>query len=354
VKRFAGPGAGYPRLVRIVITGASGNVGTALLRRLGASGEHDIVGIARREPPRVAPYDTARWVRLDIGTPDAAEALAQAFAGADAVVHLAWLIQPARDREVMIRANQDGTAAVTDAAIAAGVAHFVHQSSVGAYSPGHGCTVDETWPTGGIPTSTYSVDKAAAEQIVTKAEKHLTLTRVRPGLVFQDEAASEVARYFLGPLVPRVVVRRGVLRFAPFPDALAFQLVQADDLAAALELILRKRAGGAFNVAAPPVIDRAAFREVFGGVGPPLPPRVLRGLASAAWHARLQQTEPGWLDLAAQVPCMDTGRLETLGWSAENDARDVLGSFVDAIARKAGRPGPLLYPASGDSGTRAS
>lgn len=328
--------------MRIVVTGASGNVGTALLLKLGASGEHQLVGISRRQPPGAPPYSWADWVTADVGAPDAARTLSQAFAGADAVVHLAWVLQPTRDREEMRRTNQSGTEAVASAAVQAGVAHLVHQSSIGAYAPGHGRTVDEGWPTTGIPTSSYSLDKAAAEAIVARVESELILTRVRPGLIFQDAAASEVTRYFLGPLVPSALLRRGVVRFAPFPDALAFQLVHADDVASAIELILNRRAGGAFNVAASPIIDRAVFRRVFGGVGPPVPPMVLRALAAATWHARLQPTEPGWLDLAAQAPVMRTDRLEALGWRPTRDAADVLGRFVDAMGRGAGRPGPLL------------
>jgi UDP-glucose 4-epimerase len=334
--------------VRIVITGASGNVGTALLLRLGRSGEHELVGLSRREPPRVAPYSWADWVSTDIGHADATDTLTEVFAGADVVIHLAWLIQPARDRELMRRANQDGTAAVAKAAIVAGVAHLVHQSSVGAYSPGAGKTVDESWPTEGISTSSYSVDKAAAEAIVSQAEDELVVTRVRPGLIFQEAAASEVIRYFLGPLVPSAVLRRSLLRFAPFPDALAFQLVHADDVATAIELIVRERAAGAFNVAAYPVIDREVFQRVFGGVGPSVPPSLLRALASATWRARLQPTEPGWLDLAAQVPFLKTDRLAGLGWAPAHDAEDVLGRFVDALNRGAGRPGPLLARRSGE------
>lgn len=328
--------------MRIVVTGASGNAGTALLLELGASGEHELVGVSRRRPPDAPPYSWADWVCTDIGGPGAAEALREAFAGADAVVHLAWLLQPQRDREVMRRVNQDGTAAVVDAAVRAGVAHLVHQSSVGTYAPGHGKVVDETWPATGVQTSMYSRDKAAAERIVSRAEDKLVVTRVRPGIIVQDAAASEVARYFLGPLIPNLLVRRSLLRFAPFPDALAFQAVHADDVASAIHLILREQAGGAFNVAAEPVIDRDVYREVFGGVGPPVAPRILRAAASATWHAHLQQTEPGWIDLAAQVPTMDVGRLRALGWSARKDAGEALGSFVDAIARSAGRPGPLL------------
>jgi nucleoside-diphosphate-sugar epimerase len=330
--------------VRIVITGASGNVGTALLRRLAGSGGHSLIGLSRRRPPDAPPYDAADWVTADLGDPAVRPTLRTAFAGADAVVHLAWALQPQRRPDVLRRVNRGGTAAVVDAARAAEVPHLVYVSSIGAYAPGHGCTVDESWPVTGVPTSVYSRDKAAAEQIVDRAEGALTVARVRPALVFQDDAAGEIARYFLGRLVPRPVVRRRVLRFAPFPDALAFQLVHADDLAAALELVLQNRSGGAFNVAAPPVIDRAAFREIFGGVGPPVPPAALRALAAVSWHARLQPTEPGWLDLAAAVPCLDTGRLEALGWRPEHDAREVLGRFVDAMGRGAGHPGPLLRP----------
>jgi UDP-glucose 4-epimerase len=95
------------------------------------------------------------------------------------------------------------------------------------------------------------------------------------------------------------------------------------------------------------VIDRAAFREVFGGVGPSVPPIVLRALAAATYYARLQPTEPGWLDLAAQVPQLGTARLEALGWSASRSATDVLGGFIDAIGRRAGHAGPLLWPGRG-------
>ncbi|MDQ2797874.1 MAG: hypothetical protein M3Y06_12080, partial [Actinomycetota bacterium] len=202
---------------------------------------------------------------------------------------------------------------------------------------------DETWPVTGVPTSSYGIDKSAAEVIVSRAEAHTTVARMRPGLIFQDAAASEVARYFLGPLVPTGLLGRRVLRVAPFSDALSFQVVHADDVATAIELVLTTKASGAFNVAAEPVIDRAVFERIFGGVGPALPVSVLRAAAAATWHARLQPTEPGWIDLAAGIPLMDTARIRELGWVPTHDAGDVLGRFVDAVKRGAGRPGPLLY-----------
>ena len=52
--------------MRIVITGASGNVGSALLRRLTEKDEHDLVGVVRRRPEAVAPFDEVEWVLLDL------------------------------------------------------------------------------------------------------------------------------------------------------------------------------------------------------------------------------------------------------------------------------------------------
>jgi UDP-glucose 4-epimerase len=326
--------------MRIVVTGASGNVGTALLLRLGR--QHEVVGISRRRPPAAAPYEWADWHCIDLADGGATARLTEVFTGADAVVHLAFALQPFGDRAAMKRVNQGGTEAVTRAVIDARVPHLVHQSSVGAYGPGPKKPVDESWPTTGIETSSYSVDKAAAERIVSAAEEHAVVTRVRPSLIFQDAAASEVGRYFLGRLVPKAVVRRPVLRFAPFSDALTFQVVHSDDVASALELLVEQRAPGAFNVAADPIIDRARFAAIFGGVGPSVPPRVLRVAADLTYRLHLQPSEPGWVDMAAASPLLDSSRLRALGWTPAHAADDTLARFVDAIARGAGRPGPLL------------
>src|SRR5687768_4536947 len=155
--------------MRIAIVGATGNVGTSLLRSLIVDPDVDsIVGIARRKPS--IELDKVEWASADVVTSD----LAPLFEGADAVVHLAWLIQPSRDRATTKAVNQDGSRRVFAAAAEAGVPNLVYASSVGAYSPGpKDYGVDETWPTNGIPTSFYSVDKAATERMLdTFEEEH--------------------------------------------------------------------------------------------------------------------------------------------------------------------------------------
>ena len=328
--------------MRIVITGASGNVGTALLRRMRDA--HQLIGVSRRRPD-AEPYRHLTWVEIDVASDDAEGALTTAFHGADAVVHTAWMIQPSHDRELMRRTNQRGTRAVAAAAAAARVPQLVHLSSIGAYSPAYvGQVATEGWSTAGVSSSPYSVDKAAAERILDDYGSQLTITRMRPTLILQPEAASEIARYFLGRLVPSRLVRPSVLRLTPWPRDLTLQFVHADDVAAAIDTVLTQRAAGAFNVAAEPVVDRAAFAETFGRVGPAGPPRLLRAAAAASWRLRLQPTDPGWIDLAMALPVLDTSRLRALGWSPAQPGTEVLADFVAALGAGRGGTGPLLYP----------
>ena len=229
-----------------------------------------------------------------------------------------------------------------------GVGHLVHMSSVGAYSPAPGLRVDESWPVRGLPTSAYSLDKAAAERTMSIYETELPSRWFAPAFILQDAAASEIHRYFLGPLVPRALFRRSVLSRVPVPSALNTQVVHADAVADAIAHIVEQRATGAFNVAADPVISRGAWRKAFGGVGPDLSPSFLRRSMSVSWRLRLDHAAPSWLDLALALPTLDCGRLQQLGWSAGRNALQVLKDFAVAMTRGSGRPGPLLHRADDD------
>src|SRR3954471_18452896 len=145
--------------LKVAVTGASGNVGTALLRRLTAptSGVAEVRGLARRRPPDIPPYDRVRWHLADLGETRSEHELTPFLDGVDAVVHLAWALQPGRQPERLHRVNVEGTRRVVRGGVAAGVQHVVHMSSLGAYAPGAAeQKVAEDWPTTGIPTSQYS------------------------------------------------------------------------------------------------------------------------------------------------------------------------------------------------------
>ena len=349
--------------MRVVVVGGSGNAGSALLRALA---EEDavtsVLGVARRFPDRSAPpYDRARWATFDVG----AEApgpggeqrlvagLAELLAGADAVVHLAWLVQPNRDRALLRRTNVDGTRRVAQACVRAGVGHLVVASSVGAYSPvDDDVPRDETWPTGGVRTSHYSVDKAAQEDVLDEVERDqgttgdLVVTRLRPSLIFQGDAGEEVARYFLGPLFPRALAGPGRLPVLPLPAGLRFQATHADDVARAYVAALTHRdaARGAFNVAGEPVLRVADIAAVLDhGRSVALPPALVRRFLALAWGAHAVPADPGWIDMAMGAPLMDTTRIrERLGWTPRRDAVDTLRELLDGIARRRGIPSPPM------------
>jgi UDP-glucose 4-epimerase len=336
--------------LRIVVTGASGNVGSALLRRLVSTGEHDVLGMARRVPAEsAAPFDAVSWRSVDLTEETAAGALREAFAGADAVVHLAWGFQPSHDISYLEALGVGGTRRVLDAVTAAGVPHLVHMSSVGAYSPKRDDDpVDESWPTGGVPSSPYSRHKSSAERLIDAHERShpgRVVTRLRPGIVGQRNAGSALLRYALPGTVPASVL--GHIPVLPLDRRLTIPMVHADDVATAIERILEVTAPGPFNLAAEPAVTTAAIADVLNARHVHVPSPVLRAFVSLSWHARLQQVDPGWLDLGFAVPLMDTSRASReLGWSPQVDALTVLAETVAGMREGVADQSPVLRPRS--------
>ncbi len=332
--------------MRVVVTGATGNVGTALLPLLaGDPSITEIVGLSRR-PPAGVELPRTRFVRADVGR----DPLDGVLRRADVVVHLAWAIQPSRAARELWRTNVEGTSRVIAAALAAGVGTLVHASSVGVYSPGpKERVVDESWPHEGMPTSFYARHKAEAEarlDALEAAGAGMRVVRMRPGLVLSRRAASGVRRLFLGRLVPRAALAPRRIPVVPDIPGLRVQALHSDDVAAAYHRALVTDAAGAFNVAAGPVLDPSTMAEALGARTVPVPAGLARGLVWASWRAGLQPTPPGWLDLALGVPVMDCSRaLRDLGWQPRMRSTDALVELLAGMADGAGAPTPPLAPA---------
>lgn len=323
--------------MRTVITGASGNVGTALLRVLGS--EHEIVGVVRRPPEKQGVYARADWCSLDLTEPDAIAALREVFEGADAVVHLAWGFQPTRDTRYLTRLGVGGTSAVLQAAHAANVGQLVHMSSVGTYAAGsYGRRVDESWATTGIESSPYSRDKSTAETMLDDYERRLgssaiPIARMRPGFILQRAAASGLMRYGLPGYLPMQLVPW--LPLLPLDRRLCIPLIHADDVADAISRAIDQRATGAFNLASEPPVGRADVAAALGARAIHIPSGVLGALVDLTWRARLQHIDRGWLDLAFSVPLLDCSRARSeLGWAPKWSAPDALANFLDGVAHQ--------------------
>ena len=186
-----GPAGRVTDGVRIVITGASGNVGTALLRRL--AGRPRVVGCLPAAP-RPAPPTARRLAPLDLADPAAERDVCGRRARRRRRRALAWgsnrrtTSVPGAGRRRRHRAPSSGRAA-------AGVPHLLHMSSLGAYSPGpDGRRGRESWPTEASPRSPYSRDKVAAERLSTRTSSTAPTARrwrrMRPGLIVQRDAAA--------------------------------------------------------------------------------------------------------------------------------------------------------------------
>ena len=333
--------------MRVVVVGATGNVGTSLVQALGeASAIRSIVGIARRRPEVDRPKTT--WVEADVTTDD----LAPHFREADAVVHLAWLIQPSRDLDLLWRVNVEGSSRVFRAAADAGVQALVYASSVGAYSPGpKDRRVDERWPVEGTRSSSYGRQKAEVEHRLDLFETEHPQTRVvrlRPGLTFKREAATEIRRYFAGPFLPRFLARPSAIPLVPDIRGLRVQAVHADDVAAAYAAAVLGDARGAFNVAADPVLDPQALARLLNARLVPVPRAVARAAVAALWRLHVLPIPEGWLDLALSVPLLDTSRARTeLGWAPKHRADDTFLELLEGIWAGAGDETPPLSPRTG-------
>jgi UDP-glucose 4-epimerase len=314
--------------VKIVVTGATGNVGTSVVRALSADASvEEIVAVARREPQKA--LGRSGFVSADVTSSD----LAPIFRGAQAVIHLAWLIQPGRDEALTRRVNLDGSRRVFDAVVAAGVPALVYASSVGAYSPGpKDRLVDESWPTEGIVSSFYSRHKSKVERELDRLEAEnpeLRVVRLRPGLIFKRSAATEIRRLFAGPFLPSPLLRASLVPVSPDVRGLRFQAVHADDVGDAYRRAAVGDLSGAFNIAAEPVVGSDELARMLRARKVAVSPRVLRAAASASYRLRLQPSEPGWLDMALGVPLMSTERARTeLGWRPTRTALEAIQELV--------------------------
>jgi UDP-glucose 4-epimerase len=324
---------------RVVVTGASGNVGAGVLRALARQlPATEIIGVCRRPPTEGLLYEGVQWHAVDLSSPDAATQLAPAMSGADVVIHLALAVQPVRDTDYLHRANVLGTQAVLKAMTAAGVPQLVYASSLGIYAPGATEPVSEDWPDTGQETSTYSRHKVIVERILDQYvldHPDVAVARFRPTVVVQREAAWLIRTLYLGPFVPRAalkLLRRKALPVLPLPAGLKLQFVHADDVGDAVIRLMLQRARGSFNVAAD-VLDTPAVAALVGARPVEVSPRAVRTIVTILSRARLVAVTPGWFDVATNTPLMDTAKARSeLGWAPARSSTESALELLDGLA----------------------
>jgi len=315
---------GKDRDLTVAVTGPTGTFGAGLVPLLQEDDRVSrVIGMARR------PFDPAGrgWTKMEYRQGDVRDpgALREAFAGADVVVHLAFLIAGNASRETIRAINVDGTLNVFRAAAAAGARRFVYASSVAAYGfhADNPELIDEDWPVRPAARLFYAQEKAELEDLLHREAEtapELALYLLRPPVVLGPNAVGgkDVLPGALAPLGRRLFSKP---RRLPVPVPMVvpehpLQLIHEEDVGRALQLcVVGAGPPGAYNIAGEGVVTAADVAREFGV----LPIRVPAGPGQAAARAmsRLPFLPPvaEWVEAASRPAIMDTTRArEQLGW----------------------------------------
>jgi nucleoside-diphosphate-sugar epimerase len=323
--------------LRVAVTGPTGTFGFGLIPVLEADPRIDaVVGVARR------PFDPADhgWTKLTYRQGDVRDRdlLVTAFAGADVVVHLAFLIAGARGGGPAYEINVGGTVNAFHAAADAGCRRFVYASSVSAYGfhEDNPVPMREDWPTRPADHMFYAQEKAELEaRLAAAAAEHpeVGLYLLRPPVVVGPHVVggkSALAERLL-PAGRRLagLARRSPLHVAvPVPD-LEIQVIHEDDVGTAfLQCIVGAGPPGAYNIAADGVLSSADVLRELGLRSLPVGGRLLR--RGARWLARVPVPEPlppftSWAEAISHPVIVDTTKAkQELHWQPRWGAADAL------------------------------
>lgn len=324
----------------VAVTGPTGTFGFGLMPLLEADERVSrIAGIARR------PFDPAAhgWKKLEYRRGDVRDpvALAEAFAGADVVVHLAFLITGSTDRRTTRAINVEGTLNAFAAAAAAGARRFVYASSVAAYgfAGDNPAAITETWPVRPAEHLFYAREKAEIEQLLRAgAAEHpaIGLYVLRPPIVLGPHSvgAKSLLPGAVQPLAKRLAslalalpVRVPAL-VAPVP----VQFVHEHDVGEALRLcVVGAGPPGAYNLAADGVLTAVDVARELGFLALSIPLGPVQAAARLVAGLPFAPPQVGWAEAISGPAIMDAAKARReLGWSPRYTGLEALRDTLRA------------------------
>jgi nucleoside-diphosphate-sugar epimerase len=321
----------------VAVTGPTGTFGFGLMPLLQDDDRiARVVGTARR------PFDPNEhgWTKMEYRQGDVRdpEALERAFAGADVVVHLAFLITGSSTRETARAINIEGTLNAFRAAAAAKAKRFVYASSVSAYGfhSDNPVGMDEDWPVRPADRLFYAQEKAELERLLeaeAAAHPELDLYLLRPPVVLGPHTigGKELLPGPLAPVARRMAGLVGKVR-VPVPvvvPALPVQFIHEDDVGQAfLQCIVAAGPPGAYNIAGDGVITATEVARELGLLAVPAPPAI------AHRAARLVSSLPTlpflppateWVEAMSHPAIIDAGKAKReLGWTPRYSSLEAL------------------------------
>ena len=321
----------------VAVTGPTGTFGFGLIPLLEAEERIErVVGLARR------PFDPSEhgWSKMTYRQGDVREAgtLQEAFANANVVVHLAFMITGTASRQTIREINVEGTLNAFRAAAACGVERFVYASSVAAYGfhSDNPIGMTEDWPTRPAARLFYAQEKAEVEQLLrdeAQAHSDVALYLLRPPIVLGPHAMGAKGA-LPAPLAELAQRALDMARRLPVPipvpvPNLPLQLIHEEDVGRALlACVLADGPPGAYNIAADGIVTAADVVRELGFTPITVPADLAQSAARAAAQIPLPSFVPPaseWIEAATQPAIMDTSKAKReLGWSPRHTALDAL------------------------------
>jgi len=326
--------------VTVAVTGATGDIGRPLLRALDRSRDVGrVVAMARRPYDPVA--DGLRKVTFRQGDVTNRADVDALVAGADAVVHLAFVIVAGSDASEQV--NLAGSRNVFQAAVEAGVPRLVYASSVAAYGfhEDNPSPLTEDVPTRGTERHPYSHHKAEVEALLREqtAGQAIDTYVVRPCIVAGPDALmliEEIPYVRLGHKLPGAV--RALFDSVPIlkpvlPDpGVPFQLIHHDDVATALRAaVLGKGPPGVYNLAASGEVTMSDLADALGWYSIPVPELAVDAVAEIVARLPFVPDEATWIEAVRTPVLMSAAKARReLHWRPRHNAQATLRATVAA------------------------
>jgi len=247
--------------------------------------------------------------------------------GYDTLLHLAFIVNPRKDKKEIYSINIEGSRNMFICAIKAGVKKIVHASSVAAYGsfPNNPIPIKEALPLRKMKKDFYYHDtKYAVEKIIDELEEthpEIIFTRIRPHIFLGKTIENTFKSFFKGKII-----------FGVGADNL-WQFVYITDVAKMFYLALINNAPGAYNCGGDNPITMEVLGKKLNKKSKNIPYKLALGLLLFLQKIRILKVDlAGWIRMGKYPIIVDSTKAKKeLGWEPEFDTFGAIKKFLEDL-----------------------